>query len=586
FGGERRGYHKPIMIAGGYGNIREGHVEQNEFEPGCKLIVLGGPAMLIGLGGGAASSMASGVSSEDLDFASVQRQNPEMERRCQEVIDACWAMGDTNPITFIHDVGAGGLSNALPELVKDGGTGGHFQLRAVPNDEPGMSPVEIWCNEAQERYVLAVRPADLGRFEQICQRERAVYAIVGESTAEKTLKVDDSLLPDQPVDLPMDVLFGKPPKMHRNADTHQPLTEAVSLAGIALDDAAKRVISHPAVASKSFLITIGDRSITGQVVRDQMVGPWQVPVADCAVTTVSFDSNAGEAMSMGERTPCALIDAPASGRMAIGEALTNIACTRIGNIRDIKLSANWMCAAGHPGEDANLYRTVEAVGMELCPRLGLTIPVGKDSMSMATRWREGDEDKAVIAPLSLIISAFSPVLNVRKTLTPQLRTDRGASQLLFIDLAQGKQRLGGTILAQTYNQMGDQVADVESAELLKNFFDCMQELLEKDLLLAYHDRSDGGLFATLAEMAFAGRCGLDIEIPEADDVLAYLFNEELGAVVQVTEDRLEAVQAIFAAHGLAGAIVSLGTPRNGDQISIRQNAKPVYSNGRAQLQKF
>lgn len=585
FGGERRGYHKPIMIAGGYGNIREGHIEQNEFEPGCKLIVLGGPAMLIGLGGGAASSMASGASSEDLDFASVQRQNPEMERRCQEVIDACWAMGEQNPIAFIHDVGAGGLSNALPELVKDGGTGGHFQLRAVPNDEPGMSPVEIWCNEAQERYVLAVRPVDLERFEQICQRERAVYAIVGESTAEKTLKVDDSLLPDQPVDLPMDVLFGKPPKMHRNVVTHQSLAETLSLAGVTLDDAASRVISHPAVASKSFLITIGDRSITGQVVRDQMVGPWQVPVADCAVTTVSFDSNAGEAMSMGERTPSALIDAPASGRMAIGEALTNIACTRIGNIRDIKLSANWMCAAGHPGEDANLYRTVEAVGMDLCPRLGLTIPVGKDSMSMATRWRENSEDRAVIAPLSLIISAFTPVLNVRKTLTPQLRTDKGASQLLFIDLAKGKQRLGGTILAQTYNQMGDQVADVESAELLKSFFDCMQELLEKELLLAYHDRSDGGLFATLAEMAFAGRCGLDIEISEAD-MLAYLFNEELGVVVQVTEDRLEAVNAIFAAHGLAGAVVTLGAPHIGDQISIRQNAKPVYSIGRSQLQKL
>jgi len=585
FDGERRGYHKPIMIAGGYGNIREEHIDQNEFEPGCKLIALGGPAMLIGLGGSAASSMASGSSSEDLDFASVQRQNPEMERRCQEVIDACWAMGDKNPIAFIHDVGAGGLSNALPELVKDGGTGGHFQLRAVPSDEPGMSPVEIWCNEAQERYVLAVHPGDLENFEQICQRERAVYAIVGESTAEKTLKVDDSLLPDQPVDLPMEVLFGKPPKMHRNAETHRPRTQALSLEGLALDEAARRVISHPAVASKSFLITIGDRSISGQVVRDQMVGPWQVPVADCAVTTVSFDSNAGEAMSMGERTPCALIDAPASGRMAIGEALTNIACTRIGNICDIKLSANWMCAAGHRGEDANLYRTVEAVGMELCPELGLTIPVGKDSMSMATRWQDKGEDRAVIAPLSLIISAFAPVRDVRKTLTPQLRTDKGASQLLFVDLAQGKQRLGGSILVQTYNQMGDAVADVESAELLKSFFNCMQELLEKDLLLAYHDRSDGGLFTTLAEMAFAGHCGLNVEIPETD-ALGYLFNEELGAVIQVTEDRLEAVHAIFETHGLAEALISLGAPCTGDQISIHQNAKPVYSIDRAKLQKF
>ena len=584
FNGERRGYHKPIMIAGGYGNIREEHIDQNEFEPGCKLIALGGPAMLIGLGGGAASSMASGTSSEDLDFASVQRQNPEMERRCQEVIDACWAMGEKNPIAFIHDVGAGGLSNALPELIKDGGTGGHFQLRSVPNDEPGMSPVEIWCNEAQERYVLAVRPDDLAAFEQICQRERAVYAIVGEATAEKTLKVDDSLLPEQPVDLPMEVLFGKPPKMHRIAETAHPVTQVLDLRGIDLEDAARQVISHPAVASKSFLITIGDRSITGQVVRDQMVGPWQVPVADCAVTTVGFDSNAGEAMSMGERTPSALVNAPASGRMAIGEAITNISAARIGNIRDIKLSANWMCAAGHPGEDANLYRTVEAVGMELCPQLGLTIPVGKDSMSMATRWQDGSEEKAVTAPLSLIISAFSPVLNVRKTLTPQLRNIQDASQLLFIDLAQNQQRLGGSILAQTCKQMGEQVADVESAELLKSFFNAMQELLEKEMLLAYHDRSDGGLFATLAEMAFAGRCGLAITLPDSDR-LSYLFNEELGAVVQVAEEKMAAVQAIFASHGLADAISILGKPTTEEQISITQNGEKIYQISRGELQK-
>jgi len=584
FDGERRGYHKPIMIAGGYGNIREEHIDQNEFEPGCKLIALGGPAMLIGLGGGAASSMASGASSEDLDFASVQRQNPEMERRCQEVIDACWAMGEKNPIAFIHDVGAGGLSNALPELVKDGGTGGHFQLRSVPNDEPGMSPVEIWCNEAQERYVLAVRPDDLLTFEHICQRERAVYAIVGESTAEKTLKVDDSLLPEQPVDLPMEVLFGKPPKMHRTAETVHPGTQELDLEGIDLEEAARRVISHPAVASKSFLITIGDRSITGQVVRDQMVGPWQVPVADCAVTTVGFDSNAGEVMSMGERTPSALINAPASGRMAIGEALTNIAAARIGHIRDIKLSANWMCAAGHPGEDANLYRTVEAVGMELCPQLGLTIPVGKDSMSMATRWADGDKEKAVTAPLSLIVSAFSPVLDVRKTLTPQLRNIQEPSQLLFIDLANKQQRLGGSILAQTCNQMGEQVADVESAELLKNFFAAMQELLEKELLLAYHDRSDGGLFASLAEMAFAGRCGLDINLPDGDS-LSYLFNEELGAVVQVAENKKDAVQAVFESHGLVDVISGLGAPTREAQISIKQNGEKIYQIPRAGLQK-
>ena len=585
FDGQRRGYHKPIMIAGGYGNIRAEHIDQNEFEPGCKLIALGGPAMLIGLGGGAASSMASGSSNEDLDFASVQRQNPEMQRRCQEVIDACWAMGEDNPIAFIHDVGAGGLANALPELVKDGGTGGHFQLRAVPNDESGMAPLEIWCNEAQERYVLAVRPDDLPTFERLCQRERAVYAVVGESTAEQTLKVDDSLLPEQPVDLPMEVLFGKPPKMHRTAETHIPSTRAFDASGISLAEAAERVLAHPTVASKNFLITIGDRSITGQVVRDQMVGPWQVPVADCAVTTVSFDSYAGESMAMGERTPSALLNAPASARMAMGEALTNIAASRINDIVDIKLSANWMCAAGHPGEDAALYKTVEAVAMQLCPQLGLTIPVGKDSMSMSTRWTQGGQDKAVTSPLSLIISAFSPVTDVRKTLTPQLRTDLGKSRLLFIDLAGGQQRLGASILAQTYNHLGTDVADFENVEQFKAFFNCIQSLLEQELLLAYHDRSDGGLFVALCEMAFAGRTGLEIHLPADQDALDYLFNEELGAVIQVLDNKLDSVLKAFSDAGLLEAISEIAVPVANGEVRITQADETLFAQSRADLQQ-
>ena len=393
--------------------------------------------MLIGLGGGAASSMTTGSSSADLDFASVQRQNPEIERRCQEVIDQCWQLGDTNPIAFIHDVGAGGLSNALPELVKDGGTGGVFELRTVPNDEPGMSPVEIWCNEAQERYVLAVKPEDIQRFEAICERERCPFAVVGEATEDKTIKVTDQQFNNNPVDLPMSVLFGKPPKMHRSAERLALAGDDFATQYLNINEAVVRVLQHPAVANKSFLITIGDRSVTGMVARDQMVGPWQVPVADCAVTTVTYDSYAGEAMAKGERTPLALINAPASGRMAIGEAITNICASRIADIKDIKLSANWMCAAGSPGEDEKLYRTVEAVGMDLCPKLGITVPVGKDSMSMRTAWQERDQDKSVTAPLSLIITGFSPVVDVRKTLTPQLQDLDDDTQLILLDLGAG-----------------------------------------------------------------------------------------------------------------------------------------------------
>ena len=587
FNGERRGYHKPIMIAGGYGNIREEHVDKPPFGAGCKLIVLGGPAMQIGLGGGAASSMASGTSSEDLDFASVQRQNPEIERRCQEVIDQCWQQGSQNPIAFIHDVGAGGLSNAFPELVKDGGCGGSFELRNVPNDEPGMSPLAIWCNEAQERYVMAVRPEDLARFEAICERERCPYAVVGESTSEKHLLLNDEHFEAKPVDLPMSVLFGKPPKMHRTAESVEPRVQALALSDVTLEEAIARVIQHPSVASKNFLITIGDRSVTGMVHRDQMVGPWQVPVADCAVTTVSYDSNAGEAMAMGERTPLALLNAPASGRMAIGEAITNIAATSIARISDIRLSANWMCAAGHAGEDQKLFRTVEAVGMELCPQLGITVPVGKDSMSMRTAWQKNGEDKSVTAPMSLIISAFSPVQDVRKTLTPQLRTDKGNTTLLAIDLGEGENRLGGSVLAQVFNQMGEATADVVSAPKLKAFFDLIQTANNAGELLAYHDRADGGLLATLVEMAFAGHTGLTIELAadlNREQVLAQLFNEELGAVVQVASDNVDDVVAKFTQAGIP--VVPVASLNTSDSIEITAAGKTLYSHSRAELQRM
>ena len=583
FDGERRGYHKPIMLAGGYGNIKQEHIEKPPFGAGTKLVVLGGPAMLIGLGGGAASSMTSGSSSEDLDFASVQRQNPEIERRCQEVIDNCWQQGDKNPIAFIHDVGAGGLSNAFPELVKDGGTGGKFELRNVPNDEPGMSPLAIWCNESQERYVLAIKPEDLPRFEAICQRERAPYAVVGEATDEKHLLVNDKHFAAKPVDLPMSVLFGKPPKMHRSAVKHNAKTQPLVTKDIELKDAVDRVLKHPAVASKSFLITIGDRSVTGMVARDQMVGPWQIPVADVAVTTVSYDSYKGEAMSMGERTPIALLDAPASGRMAIAEAITNIAATQIEKLSDIKLSANWMCAAGHKGEDEKLFRTVQAVGMELCPALGITVPVGKDSMSMRTAWQEKGEAKAVTAPLSLVISAFSPVADVRQTLTPQLRTDKGETDLILVDLGNGKNRLGGSILAQVYNQMGDTPADLDSADQLKNFFNAVQTSLAAKELLAYHDRSDGGLLVTIAEMAFAGHVGVTINLDGlGDDPLAILFNEEAGAVLQVSRADSARVQARFADAGLRTHVIgSLNAESN---LQINQGGKLLFNQPFVQLQ--
>ena len=588
-GEEVRGYHKPIMLAGGMGNIRAEHVQKAEITVGAKLIVLGGPAMLIGLGGGAASSMATGTSSADLDFASVQRENPEMERRCQEVIDRCWQLGEHNPIAFIHDVGAGGLSNAFPELVNDGGRGGRFELRNVPNDEPGMAPHEIWSNESQERYVMAVDAADFERFKAICERERCPFAVVGEATEEAHLTVTDSHFGNNAVDMPLNVLLGKAPRMHRSAVREAELGDDFDASSLAIDESVTRVLHHPAVASKSFLITIGDRSITGLVARDQMVGPWQVPVADCAVTATSFDVYTGEAMAMGERTPLALLDAAASGRMAIGETLTNIAASRINALSDIKLSANWMAAAGHPGEDARLYDAVKAVGMELCPQLGITIPVGKDSMSMKTRWQDEGAEKSVTSPMSLIVTGFAPVSDIRKTLTPQLRMDKGETDLILIDLGRGQNRMGASILAQVYGKLGSQAPDVDDAEDLKAFFAVIQGLNADGHLLAYHDRSDGGLLVTAFEMAFAGHCGLNLNLDTLADnraeMAAVLFNEELGAVIQVHRDATPDVLSQFSAAGLGDCVAVIGQPINSDDVAISFNDQPVFVGQRRLLQR-
>ena len=577
-GVEVRGYHKPIMIAGGLGNIRASHVQKGKLAAGDRIVVLGGPAMLIGLGGGAASSMAQGASAADLDFASVQRDNAEMQRRCQEVIDRCWAMGEANPIRSIHDVGAGGLSNAVPELVHDNALGGRFELREVPSTEPGMSPVELWCNEAQERYVLAIAPANLERFQALCERERAPFAVLGEATAEQVLKVGDKHFGNAPIDLPMDVLFGKPPRMHRDVKSRPLSSAALDLKGAELGDMVARVLEHPTVADKGFLITIGDRTVSGHTARDQMVGPWQVPVADCAVTVSDLTGYTGEAMAMGERTPLALLSAAASARMAVGEALTNIAAARIGKLSDVKLSANWMAAAGSPGEDASLYEAVHAVGMELCPALGLTIPVGKDSMSMRTVWEEQGARKAVTAPVSLIVSAFAPVQDVRHSLTPQLRELSEDTRLLFVDLAGGKQRLGGSVLAQVYSQLGAQAPDVEDPAVLRGFFAAMQELNAAGLVLAYHDRSDGGLLATLCEMAFAGHCGVEVDVAGLGaDAVAALFNEELGAVLQVRASELGRVREVLARHGLGAAGHELGRARAELEVRLRQGDKPLLA---------
>jgi phosphoribosylformylglycinamidine synthase len=581
---EVRGYHKPIMIAGGYGNIRSEHVKKASVPEGAPLVVLGGPAMLIGLGGGAASSVSSGASREDLDFASVQRDNAEMQRRCQEVIDACWAMGEKNPILSIHDVGAGGLSNAIPELVHDAGRGATLELRKVPNDEPGMSPLEVWCNEAQERYVLALAPERLAAFERFCARERCPYSVLGTATSDGRLLLSDAHFGNRPIEMPLGVLLGKPPKMVRKARRGAFEPKPLDLTGCDLREAALRVLRLPTVADKTFLVTIGDRSVTGLVARDQMVGPFQVPVADAAVTATSYDAFTGEAMAMGERAPVALLDAAASARIAVGEALTNLASAPIGRLSDVKLSANWMAAAGHPGEDARLYDAVRAVGVELCPALGIAVPVGKDSMSMRTVWEDGDERRSVTAPLSLIVTAFAPVLDVRRSLTPELRHDVGSTALLLVDLGRGKNRLGGSALAQVHGQVGSDPPDVDDPALLRSFFEAVQELSDERLALAYHDRSDGGLFVTLVEMAFAGGSGLSIDLSAVPgDPLPVLFSEELGAVFQVRSGDVDRVNAVFARHGLGELVHAVGTPTRGQRIVFRKNGVTLFEEARRTL---
>ncbi|TFW11489.1 phosphoribosylformylglycinamidine synthase [Massilia arenosa] len=603
------GYHKPIMIAGGIGNISAQHTHKDEIPVGSLLIQLGGPGMRIGMGGSAASSMATGTNTADLDFDSVQRGNPEMERRAQEVINGCWALGAANPIISIHDVGAGGLSNAFPEIVNDAKRGAVFDLRKVPLEESGMAPKEIWSNESQERYVLAIAPDDLATFAALCERERCPFAVVGTATEERQLKVIDPQMNNSPVDMPMDVLLGKPPKMLRDVEHVAHDFPPVDLTGLELADVAQKVLLLPTVGDKSFLITIGDRSVGAMTVRDQMVGPWQVPVADCAVTAMSYEGYAGEAMAMGERTPAAVINAAASGRMAVGEAITNIAAAPIKDISDIKLSANWMAACGQPGQDAALFDTVKAVGMELCPALGVSIPVGKDSLSMRTTWSDNGEAKAVISPVSLIVSSFAPVYDVRKSLTPQLRTDLGETVLIAIDLGRGKNRMGASALAQVTQQLGHEVPDVDSAEDLKAFFNAIQQANDK--LLAYHDRSDGGFFATLCEMAFAGRTGVTVNL----DILAHesehaadwgdaknwtgqvaerrneltlraLFSEELGAIVQVRDADKRAVMDLLRAHNLGACSHIIGKLNDRGAIEFTRDAKVIYSEQRSALHRL
>ncbi|HKA39290.1 MAG TPA: phosphoribosylformylglycinamidine synthase, partial [Burkholderiales bacterium] len=585
--GQVRGYHKPIMIAGGIGNIAASHARKREVEPGALLIQLGGPGMLIGLGGGAASSMGTGANQEDLDFDSVQRGNAEIQRRAQEVIDRCWALGEGNPILSIHDVGAGGLSNALPELAHSAQRGGRFDLRKIPNEEPGMSPLQIWCNEAQERYVLAIAPRDLERFRSICERERCPFAVVGEATAGGELVVTDPVFRNRPVDMELAVLLGKPPRMTRDVARESRELQPLETSGMDLREAAYRVLRLPAVADKTFLISIGDRTVGGLTARDQMVGPWQVPVADVAVALLGFKSYRGEAFAMGERTPLALLDGPASGRMAVGEAITNIAAAPIAGIGDIKLSANWMAAAGHPGEDAALFDTVRAVALELCPQLGISIPVGKDSLSMKTTWDDNGGRKEVTAPLSLIVSAFAPVADVRGTLTPQLRTDAADTDLVLIDLGAGECRMGGSALAQVYGQTGSIAPDVDGARL-KAFFGVVQRLNRDRKILAYHDRSDGGLFAAVCEMLFAGRCGATLELGKAPgdkSALEFLFNEELGAVLQFRRADIPGARQAFVDAGLERQFHVIGTPNTGDTLTLLAGGRQFFSEKRTDLRR-
>jgi len=579
---EVRGYHKPIMLAGGYGNVRDGHTHKDAVPTGSALVVLGGPAMLIGLGGGAASSMATGASSAELDFASVQRANPEMQRRCQEVIDRCWALGSHNPIASIHDVGAGGLSNAFPEIVHDAGKGADFELRAIPSAEPGLAPHEIWCNEAQERYVLAIPAERLDDFAALCERERAPWAQVGTATDDGQLTLTDALLGEQPIDLPLEVLLGKVPRTHRHATTAHPPRTPFDPAEIDIEEAAERILRLPTVASKEFLITIGDRSITGTVVRDQMVGPWQVPVADVAVTTTDYTGFTGEAMAMGERPPVALLDAAASARLAITEALTNLIAADVADPNQVVLSANWMCAASHPGEGARLYEAVRTVGLELCPALGIPVPVGKDSMSMRAIWQDESGDQQVTAPLSLVISAFATVGDVRRTLTPQLRTDVGETVLIAVDLSCGAGRLGGSALAQVYGQLGSVPADLDDPARLLGLWRALDTL--RDRILAWHDISDGGLFATLCEMAFAGRTGIAVEIP-GEDPARGLFAEEPGGVLQVRQDDLDHVLGVLAACGLDEAATVIGLPTDDDHITLRHSLTEHLHAPRTKLQR-
>jgi phosphoribosylformylglycinamidine synthase len=603
--GVRRGYHKPIMIAGGLGTIRSDLTKKIEFPAGTLLIQLGGPGMRIGMGGGAASSMAAGTNTADLDFDSVQRGNPEIERRAQEVINHCWGLGAENPVLAIHDVGAGGISNAFPELVNDAGRGARFDLRKVPLEESGLAPKEIWCNESQERYVLAIAPERLPLFQSLCERERCPFAVIGVATEERELKLADG--DEYPIDMPMDVLLGKPPKMQRDVTRVARNAGALDLTGVSLEKAAFDVLRHPTVASKRFLVTIGDRTVGGLNHRDQMVGPWQVPVADCAVTLADFSGFAGEAMSMGERTPLAAVNAPASGRMAVAEAITNLLAAPI-ELPRVKLSANWMAACGEPGEDAALFDTVKAVGMELCPALGVSIPVGKDSLSMRTKW----EDRQVTAPVSLIVSAFASIADVRGTLTPEWQ--REDSCLILVDLGQGKHRLAGSILAQTLNQFGNDVPDLDDPQQLVALVNAINELRGQGKLLAYHDRSDGGLWAAACEMAFAGQTGLslnvDLLVTEGDGIsdsradtgdsknwaaqvsgrreeltLRALFAEELGALIQVRAADRDAVMQVLRAHGLSRHAHVVAKPNANRQMEVWRDAKKVFAADLTTLQQ-
>ncbi|HJU24061.1 MAG TPA: phosphoribosylformylglycinamidine synthase [Casimicrobiaceae bacterium] len=580
--GRMRGYHKPIMLAGGVGNIGAAQVHKKPLGAGTLLVQIGGPGMLIGMGGGAASSMETGANTADLDFDSVQRGNAEMQRRAQEVIDRCAQAGSANPILSIHDVGAGGLANALPEMVHAGEVGARIELRAIPSEEPGMTPREIWCNEAQERYVLAIAPADLERFRAICERERCPFAVVGRTDETGELVVLDRVFESRAVDVPLELILGKPPRMSRDVERVSGALPPLDLAGIDVRQAAYRVLQFPAVADKTFLVTIGDRTVGGLCARDPMVGPWQVPVADVAVALRDFDGYEGEAMAIGERTPLALIDPNAAGRISVGEAITNIAAAGVVALGDIKLSANWMAAAGEPGEDVALYDAVRAVALGFCIPLGVSIPVGKDSLSMRTMWREGNVDKSVTSPVSLIVSAFAPIRDARMCLTPLLRRDCGDTVLVHLDIANGKRRLGASALAQVYAQLGNEAPDV-GVEPLRAFFDLMQRLHAEGRLLAYHDISDGGLFATLAEMAFCSRCGLDIALTAEPNELAALFAEELGAVVQVLRKDLDEVLA--RARDANVRATPIGSPARGDRITIRHAGETVLDEARSDLHR-